>query len=152
MLRIELGEVYFLLNVLTWVEEEDTEFTVVFQRLNLLLIVSVLAIVQSLHINLGCHHSIHGLLLHELSLLRRVIGELAHHAWHLMMGQLLAGLGCRGGGEGLIGLIGLPLLLLRQECLQLVILGTDEWVLEASVGHAVLLRGLLLVLVGHVPL
>ncbi len=67
---------------------------------------------QSLQINLGCYHPIHVLLLHELSLLRRVIGELAHHAWHLMVGQLLAGLGRRGGAEGLIGLVGLPLLLL----------------------------------------
>ncbi len=152
MLRVELGEVYLFLYVLTWMEKEDTEFTVVLQRLNLLLVVSVLAVVQSLQINLGCYHSIHVVLLYELSLLRRVIGELAHHAWHLMMGQLLAGLGRRGGGEGLIGLVWLPLLLLRQECLQLVILGADEWVLESSVGHAELLRGLLLVLVRHVPL
>ena len=152
MLRVELREVYLLLNVLTWMEEEDTQLAVVFKRLNLLLVVSVLIVVQSLQINLGCYHPIHVLLLHELSLLRGVIGELAHHAWHLVMGQLLAGLGRRGGGKGLIGWVGLPLLLLRQECLQLVILGADERVLEASVGHAILLRGLLLVLVRHVPL
>lgn len=63
------------------------------------------------------------LLLQEVSLLRRVGTQLAHHTGHLMLGQLLAWLSVGASAQGLcslVRLLGLSLLLL-EECLQLII-------------------------------
>jgi len=79
---------------------------------------------------------------------------LAHHTGHLVLGQLLAWLSVGASAQGLcslVRLLGLSLLLL-EECLQLIIWSANEGVLEPVMGHSELLRGLLLVVVGHLSL
>jgi len=157
--RVELSEVYLFhaVTVLTSLAQVDSQVRVVLKRLNLLVLRGHLSSVKPLHqLNLSCHHPVHVLvlLLQEVSLLRGVGTELAHHTGHLVVGQLLAWLSVGGSCQGLcslVRLLGLSLLLL-EECLQLIILSANEGVLEPVMGHSKLLRGLLLVVVGHLSL
>lgn len=92
------------------------------------------------------------MLLHVVSLLLWISTKLVHQTGHLMMSQLLVLTGLLGD---LVRLLGWSLLLLNELRLKHVVgyrvIGSHEGVREA-VGHAELLAGLVVVVMGHLAL